>query len=326
MGNLVQKELPENPNRSYKWSTGETSETITVTAPGRYRVTVTDCAGCSDTDEIEVSFEEIHADAGPDMTINKGDQAILTAQGGDTYLWSTGETTPSITVNPMETTIYKVQVWKGDCSDSDEVKVTVMECDLINLLPIYQVGRYTNKFTFSDQIEALLNKPLWIGLYPETDGYFNGWTFEFLLPEGHSIIQKGTEEGGHILYLPNVPESYQGQEITINYTDPMGCTGQHRFTITIVSEIDIEVSPVPVTCGNDLTIHFLHKETVPQEMTVYVEIFNQNGQMVQGVTTYSIPEEQEALTIQFPFVEEGIFAVRVSGPGFSKTKLIQVKK
>ncbi|MCA0931045.1 T9SS type A sorting domain-containing protein, partial [Lutimonas saemankumensis] len=45
--------------------------------------------------------------------------------GGDTYLWSTGETTQSITVSPTKTKGYEVKVKSGDCEDSDEVNVFV---------------------------------------------------------------------------------------------------------------------------------------------------------------------------------------------------------
>ena len=45
-----------------------------------------------------------------DTTICPGEPIILTAQANTsgTYEWSTGETTPVITVNPMSTTTYNV--------------------------------------------------------------------------------------------------------------------------------------------------------------------------------------------------------------------------
>jgi len=52
----------------------------------------------------------------------------LTASGGDTYEWSTGETTQSITVSPDITTTYTVTVSNAVTSDSDSVVVTVEDC------------------------------------------------------------------------------------------------------------------------------------------------------------------------------------------------------
>ncbi len=74
------------------------------------------------------------ANAGPDVTICEGDTTVLTATGGSTYLWSTGATTASITVNPTATTTYSVTVSDGTTTDSDAVIVTV------NTSPIADAG------------------------------------------------------------------------------------------------------------------------------------------------------------------------------------------
>ena len=65
------------------------------------------------------------ADAGTDVTIKSGQSTTLTATGGDTYLWSNGATTASITVNPTATTTYEVTVNKNGCTSKDAVTVTV---------------------------------------------------------------------------------------------------------------------------------------------------------------------------------------------------------
>jgi hypothetical protein len=66
-------------------------------------------------------------DTGIDVTICNGDSTVLTASGGGTYLWSTGDTTASITVSPSSTANYIVTVTKGSCSGSDTVEVTVVQ-------------------------------------------------------------------------------------------------------------------------------------------------------------------------------------------------------
>jgi subtilisin-like proprotein convertase family protein len=74
---------------------------------------------------FNVGDEPPEANAGPDVTICAGQQTTLTASGGDTYLWNTGETTPSITVSPSATSTYTVTV-TGTCgSDTDAATVTV---------------------------------------------------------------------------------------------------------------------------------------------------------------------------------------------------------
>ena len=75
-----------------------------------------------------------NADAGPDVNICQGNASTLTASGGDTYLWSTGATTASISVNPTVTTIYTVTVTQAGCgSDTDEVTVNVSTPPQISL-------------------------------------------------------------------------------------------------------------------------------------------------------------------------------------------------
>ena len=54
-----------------------------------------------------------------------GDTAILTASGGTTYSWSTGDTTSSITVIPSSPSSYFVIVSNGPCSDTAQVSVNV---------------------------------------------------------------------------------------------------------------------------------------------------------------------------------------------------------
>jgi len=54
-GNLVPMEI-ENPTQEieYLWSTGETTQSITVVEAGEYTVTVSDCKGCTATDTVVV--------------------------------------------------------------------------------------------------------------------------------------------------------------------------------------------------------------------------------------------------------------------------------
>ena len=107
---------------TYLWSTGETTSSITVTTAGIYNVTVTDSDnGCTVT-SLDVTIEEdILAPTVtviPDATeLTCADTSIdivatPTVQGAATYLWSTGETTSSITV--ITAGIYNVTVTDSD--------------------------------------------------------------------------------------------------------------------------------------------------------------------------------------------------------------------
>ena len=113
---------------SYSWTGGSTNQTLVVSVAGTYSVTVTDVNNCTATDDIVVSIDALpNAFAGTDTTICENESVTLTATGGNSYIWSTNETTPSIFVSPAITTTYTVTVTDGQngCSATDDVMVTV---------------------------------------------------------------------------------------------------------------------------------------------------------------------------------------------------------
>lgn len=62
-----------------------------------------------------------------DTSVCKYHSLVLTASGGGSYFWSTGDTTESITIKPSETGLIWVTVTNEfDCSASDTVIVTVL--------------------------------------------------------------------------------------------------------------------------------------------------------------------------------------------------------
>lgn len=114
---------------SFEWSTGETTNSIVVspTQTTTYIVTGT-TDSCSDQAEVTITVEGIfEASAGEDRHVCENDtyEVELTASPGDSYLWSTGETTQSIIVSPLSTTTYTVTVTEGVQQDTDDVTVYV---------------------------------------------------------------------------------------------------------------------------------------------------------------------------------------------------------
>jgi len=87
----------------------------------------TDSLGCSNTTTRSITVLPIpNGNAGADQTICLGGTATLLASGGSTYLWSTGATTASISVTPLVTTTYTVQITNAaGCSISDTVVVNI---------------------------------------------------------------------------------------------------------------------------------------------------------------------------------------------------------
>ncbi|MFH0867406.1 MAG: SdrD B-like domain-containing protein, partial [Bacteroidota bacterium] len=114
---------------SYQWSTGGASPSIIVcpAITTTYTVTVAN-GGCSASDNVVITVLQ-----NPNATINAtpssicpGDNSVITAGGGVSYLWSTGATTSSIIVNPVATTSYNVTVTSASgCTATESTTVTV---------------------------------------------------------------------------------------------------------------------------------------------------------------------------------------------------------
>ena len=61
-----------------------------------------------------------------DTIITAGNSATLVASGANSYVWSTGATSPSITVSPAATTSYSVEGTDANgCSKNAEIRVVV---------------------------------------------------------------------------------------------------------------------------------------------------------------------------------------------------------
>lgn len=97
----------------FAWSSGDTGQTILVTNPGSYTVTVTvNEVGCEVTslpynvDIVGLPFPEITLEG--DSSFCEGNSTTLIATEAESYIWSTGATTQNITIT--EAGIYNVNI------------------------------------------------------------------------------------------------------------------------------------------------------------------------------------------------------------------------
>ncbi|MDP3461614.1 MAG: ice-binding family protein, partial [Bacteroidales bacterium] len=95
--------LTASPANTYLWSTGETTQSITVTSSGNYSVTTSDaCVGGGTSAVITVTVYPLPiVIITPDGPTNlcQGESVTLTSSPGESYLWSTGAITQSILVS-----------------------------------------------------------------------------------------------------------------------------------------------------------------------------------------------------------------------------------
>lgn len=118
--------VPSSNSSTYLWSTGATTNCITITAAGAYSITVTNAEGCTSTCKKTVTLK-----AAPSCTIEGNDflcpgqsTQLCTPSGtGYTYLWSNGATSRCITVS--DGGAYSVTVNKNGTSTTCSKTVTV---------------------------------------------------------------------------------------------------------------------------------------------------------------------------------------------------------
>jgi gliding motility-associated-like protein len=120
------QQLYTQSQSSYLWSTGETTPSINVTptVTTKYFVTKTDGATIS-KDSVTITVQDPTATitaSGP-TTFCEGGSVTLTASSGNSYLWSNGATSQSITVNTAGDYNVTVQTSAGCTATSSNVTV-----------------------------------------------------------------------------------------------------------------------------------------------------------------------------------------------------------
>ncbi|MBL4753386.1 MAG: PKD domain-containing protein, partial [Flavobacteriales bacterium] len=116
---------------TYLWSTGDTLDSITITVSGAYNVTITDTANLLCSQESILlnfsvdSFPNI-ASLSNDTTLCKG--SVIGLQQGEqsavSYVWSTGDTTATITIDSAGLYTLLVSDSNG-CSANDSINITI---------------------------------------------------------------------------------------------------------------------------------------------------------------------------------------------------------
>ena len=129
-GQSVTLTAPTGTNYTYNWSNGATTQSIVVTTPGTYAVTVTENSFCNSTSpSIVVSVAPNQTPtvsaSSANLTFCTGGSVTLTSSSATSYLWSNGDTTQSTVItqsgNYYVTTQGTCQSW-----NSDTTAVTVL--------------------------------------------------------------------------------------------------------------------------------------------------------------------------------------------------------
>ena len=299
-----------NPGDTYFWSTGALTQTINPTTSGTYWVNVTANGACVATDSINITFNAVPiVNLGPDLSLCNGNTAIIDAGNpGDTYTWSTGANTETITVSTAGQ--YWVQVANGTCVGTDTVNVTVGLLANVNLGPdinlcngstttldagnpgmtyhwssgettqiinvtssgTYYVNVSNNGCLGSDTINVVIGPPLTVSLGPDTT----------ICPGDQMVIDAGKGyssyawipggESSHLIVINN-PGTYG-----VTVIDSNGCIARTSIWVDEFCPSDLYVPTAFDPDGNNLNNIFLaYCENIVQ---FHMYIYNRWGQLV----------------------------------------------
>jgi gliding motility-associated-like protein len=166
--------LVSSAGSSYLWSTGATTQSIDVSAPGDYTVMVTNEGGCESplSDPLRVTVDPLPAapsisTSGP-VTFCNGESVTLTSSSGVSYRWSTGATVRSINVSLPGSYTVRVTNAAG-CESPASAPVTVT----VNPLPGVDAG---NNVSIANGTSTTLN-----GTVTGTGPFSYSWTPASLL-------------------------------------------------------------------------------------------------------------------------------------------------
>ena len=168
------------------WNTGSTASTINVTNSGNYAVTYTDANNCTSVASNPIMITAMALAPTPTISNNgsttfcENDSVVLTCSQAQTYLWNTGETTASITVNNAGN--YTVQVTDicNPVNPTTNILITVNPNPLASFLaPIVvdclpssiefvnnSVGIVSSLWNFGDGGNSIENNPNYAYQFP----------------------------------------------------------------------------------------------------------------------------------------------------------------
>ncbi len=209
-------------NYNISWSTNETSQTIFAKTPGKYVVNVTNGGGCSGKDSMLLAnFPQPVVNLGADVNICAGTTTTLNAGSFTSYLWSSLETTATVTKGAGT---YNVKVTDANqCTDRDTIVVN-------------SIAKPTPNTIVDIQTCPGSNVPF------DESAYNNG---------NGPYTYKWQDNSTATTYT--VTNALVASTVWVDVTDKYGCTGRDSANITIKSSLPVQITGVADTtfCAGD---------------------------------------------------------------------------
>ncbi len=207
---------------TYTWNPGNLSgSTVTVSPISTlvYTVTGTNAIGCSNTETVTVTVNSLPVVSvvASSTAICDGFSTILTVGGASSYLWNTGATTSTISVNPSSSTVYSVTGTDAlGCVNSGTVSLVV------NALPTLSISSTSTAIC-------------------------SGSTSTLTVSGANTYLWNTGETASSISVSPILSTDY-----TVTGTSIAGCESSSTFHLDVTSTPTIVVSSTPVAlCSSE---------------------------------------------------------------------------
>lgn len=262
-----------NGMSSYLWSTGQTTQSITVTASGNYSVAIIDSYGCASNSPLKIITVNPlpNADAGINQSVCLGNSVTIGSStiSSNTYNWlPTSNLSDAAISNPSASPTspitYTVTVANSfGCSSTDQVTLS------INSLPVVDAGNNVtisqgNSTTIGGSPTASGNSPFTYNWTPINDLNSNVIANPTASPQNTltynvSVLDtNGCSASDNIIVTVNpVGCTYTLSDSSYNFTD-LG--GSHIFTVTtsnsgcpwqVTGSVSwLQISPTTTQTGN----------------------------------------------------------------------------
>jgi hypothetical protein len=287
--------LDAGPASSWSWNNYDSTQIITVNAPGTYWVTALDSFNCPSYDTISIAGVSLNL--GPDIITCTDSVTIDAGNPGSSYLWSTGQTTQTITVGMSGNYFVTMTDTASGCVLSDTINV------LLKYSPTTTFVLASSIVCVNDSAFTLTTGTPPGGLYSGTGVIVNQYFYPSVSGVGTFVL-------------------------TYTYTDSLGCSGIATDTITVspcvgIAETDFEnnlfVFPNPT--NGELTVQFYS----PSKSEVTLELFNVSGQII-----YKKEKENKSGNfkekISLSTISDGIYYLRITDSGQTVSRKVIVEK
>lgn len=267
---------------SYAWSNGSSGSSLAVSSSGTYWVEVTDASGCTASDTVVVTINDLPTVSLGNDTSTCGGNVPFSVGSYSSYLWSTGGTGSSITASSSGNYWVRVTDANG-CQNSDTAVVTIntppspnlgpdtAQCGgTISLDPGNYASYWWNDGSSASSLTVSASGSYWVEVM-DANGCKGRDTIQVTIhtAPNPNLGNDTAQCGGTVELNANSFSSYlwntnaTSQKITastsgtywVEVTGSNGCKARDSVKVTIHTPPAVSLGPDTAQCGGSITLN-----------------------------------------------------------------------